>query len=106
MGAEDVAAEGDNAMDDNEDDEEDGYGEAEENDEAHDDHHFHLTHHTEAHKLAAIADTAIYTNATTNNPITVTRIDAKNIEDAFFEMKKKVWIKLAMNMAGCDLEPV
>ena len=30
----------------------------------------------------------------------------KNIEDAFFETKKKVWIKLAMNMAGCDLEPV
>ena len=106
MGAEDVAPEGDNAMDDNEDEEDDGYGEAEEDDAARDDHHFHLTHHTEAHRLAAMADTAVFTNATTNNPITVTRIDAKNVEDAFFEMKKKVWIKLAMNMAGCDLEPV
>ena len=41
MGAEDVAPEGDNAMDDNEDEEDDGYGEAEGDDAVHDDHHFH-----------------------------------------------------------------
>ena len=68
--------------------------------------YFHLVNSTEAHELAAAQDVEVFTNNITGNSITVTRIDSKIIQDAFFEMKKKVWVKLIMNMTGCDLDTV